>query len=177
MLHVQPSCKLPVFRPTRAPQVRIGQWAQVSEPAQLYDTRQAVATLAHPQYQPADVRRGSDVALLLLDAPSSRVPARLPPFTRERAGGGPRVAPPCKGGARWASGWHALPCAACTRLSKRRLVSSNCCPLAAAKPGLPVAAGTVLAALGWGANGEEGIAGTDALQEVCLQLVAFGQVP
>ena len=39
-------------------------------------------------------------------------------------------------------------------------------PPCAAKPKLPAAVGATLYALGWGANGEQGIAGTDILREV-----------
>lgn len=46
--------------------------------------------------------------------------------------------------------------------------------LLAAKPALPVPVGTLLSALGWGANGEEGVGGTDALQEVRAGAAAGG---
>lgn len=81
----------PSSHTARPPQVRIGQWAQMSEPAAAYDTRQTVTTLVHPKYDPADFAAGHDATLLLLDAPVARAPVRLPAFVRESAG--------------WVGGW------------------------------------------------------------------------
>ena len=77
VLILRPSIGVPLLL-----QVRIGQWAQMSEPASVYDTRQTIKTLVHPKYDPNDFAGGHDATLLLLDAPSSRSPVKLPKFTR-----------------------------------------------------------------------------------------------
>lgn len=65
--------------------VRVGQHMQEGQPAGAFDSRRGIDTLVHPKYKPVDYAGGWDIALVLLDKPSTQQPARLPEHIGARA--------------------------------------------------------------------------------------------
>jgi hypothetical protein len=73
------------------PLVRVGGHNRVADPPAAYDLRRAVRVEVHPRFRwgdDVDDAPDSDVALMLLDRPSTKAPIRLARHTRELAAGG-----------------------------------------------------------------------------------------
>lgn len=68
-------------------QVRIGGYAVRSDPASAYEERHVIKTLVHPQYNTdasSSEHWDNDVAVLLLNQPSTIPPVKLMRYTRKR---------------------------------------------------------------------------------------------
>lgn len=108
-----------------------------------FDVRRVIASVPHPRYDDyKGVEHGHDIAILLLDAPSSMTPVGLPPFTRVS------IAPEGRLVAAQHSRrslWFGRPCIGCVSQPPYPLLQCD-----AAKPALAVPAGTNLTAFGWG---------------------------
>lgn len=77
------ACPLPC---AAAPQVRIGGYYRLSDRARGYQLRKVVQTVVNPGFVTGYVNDNSnnDIALLLLDKPSTKPPIGLPKYTGAR---------------------------------------------------------------------------------------------